>query len=409
MSISRILLLFVFILILSSGWVTAIKIEKNQGVNDDYLHEVFPADNTFSSSVDLLKIKNNPIRPNLYGIDVQSSDVVTVVGEASVIIRTNNGGKSWRQQKAWTFNVYEEFTDVSFYDENIGAAVGLCNSIVHTKSGGRIWYTSQHPGLFQPIITLFCAQMLTPEIGFAAGQFSLPINNIYKTNDQWKSWVILHPVLKNESIIIPRSYISDIHFINNTNGVVSSSDWAINWVWSGIILTTDGGTTWNTVCFEEGHGYEALDFTDEKIGYALGIGWYNYSYFSNKIIKTYDSGKTWELVNNKLLVGDRDSYIQLNDISFPTKDIGFAVGKKGVIIKTKDGGKTWEKQESGTQNTLNAVELTDQNTGYVCGDHGTVLLTQDGGETWSIQNIHWRFTTIFRTLLRRIIYGLHGY
>lgn len=388
-----------------TSFSTVSAIKKESIVIDDYnLQHSLLSQNRPLSLVSLLKARRNRIRPHLFGIDVQNSNVVTVVGEASVILCTTDGGKTWKEQRAWTWHPCEMLMDVSFYDENIGLAVGIDNSIVYTKNGGHRWYTAQHPGPFQPWIGFFGAQMVTPEVGFAAGVGTYFFPLVARTDNCWRSWEYTYPILKNGTTPYTAS-LKDIYFFNSSTGVVCAVNWLYNQVLSGIIRTPDGGTTWETVYFEEGHGYESIDFPSSQVGFSLGIGWYNNTHFSNTIIKTSDSGETWNTVNDSLLVGDKDSYAPLYDISFPTENIGVAVGQNGVIVKTMDAGETWKKQESGTTNTLHAVEFVDQNIGFAIGEHGTILHTQDGGDNWSFQNknIHWKIITILRTLISRII------
>lgn len=71
------------------------------------------------------------------------------------------------------------------------------------------------------------------------------------------------------------------------------------------------------------------------------------------------------------------------NVHLVTPDVGFAVGKGGIIIKTEDGGDYWEQLSSGTTNDLYGVHFIDPNTGTVVGDTATILHTADGGLTWS--------------------------
>ena len=42
----------------------------------------------------------------------------------------------------------------------------------------------------------------------------------------------------------------------------------------------------------------------------------------------------------------------------------------------------WLKQESGTTNNLNAVQMLNTDTAIVCGDNGSLLKTINKGITW---------------------------
>ena len=181
------IVLFIFIL---TSFCTVITVRiKSVEINGD---NDLSFENTHPFIESSLITRRNRIRPHFYGIDVQNSNIVTVVGETRVILRTTNGGKIWREQYAWT-NRYEKLLDVSFYDENVGMAVGIQNTIVYTKDGGLRWHTAQHPGIFQPIMKFWAAQMLTPKIGFAAGQPTTFIPLVARTDDLWQSWEYSNP------------------------------------------------------------------------------------------------------------------------------------------------------------------------------------------------------------------------
>ena len=80
----------------------------------------------------------------------------------------------------------------------------------------------------------------------------------------------------------------------------------------------------------------------------------------------------------------------LYDISFPEgqSTIGYAAGSTltyngdGIILKTTDSGYTWEQISDPTIPGLEAMFFTDLNTGYVAGWDGYFAKTTDGGESW---------------------------
>jgi len=77
---------------------------------------------------------------------------------------------------------------------------------------------------------------------------------------------------------------------------------------------------------------------------------------------------------------------RLNDVSFVSVNLGWAVGDSGTIVKTSNGGRTWVKQNSETRESLWSTYFSNDHTGWVTGAKGTILVTQDGGETWKRQN-----------------------
>jgi len=84
-----------------------------------------------------------------------------------------------------------------------------------------------------------------------------------------------------------------------------------------------------------------------------------------------------ELLDNFQLPKEHNYY----SLIFIDENLGWVVGKSGVIYKTTDGGKHWELQKSSSDNDLIKADFIDKNSGWIAGTN-SVLLTEDGGKTW---------------------------
>ncbi|HQG46099.1 MAG TPA: T9SS type A sorting domain-containing protein, partial [bacterium] len=69
----------------------------------------------------------------------------------------------------------------------------------------------------------------------------------------------------------------------------------------------------------------------------------------------------------------------LEQVVFPSPQVGFISGAGGLILRTEDGGASWRLLASPTTQSLNAIFFLDLHTGVAAGDNGTVLRTRDGG------------------------------
>jgi photosystem II stability/assembly factor-like uncharacterized protein len=58
----------------------------------------------------------------------------TAVGDFGTILRTTDGGATWRRQFGGTLN---DFSGVSFVDANTGTVVGDFGTILRTNTGGE--------------------------------------------------------------------------------------------------------------------------------------------------------------------------------------------------------------------------------------------------------------------------------
>ena len=124
-----------------------------------------------------------------------------------------------------------------------------------------------------------------------------------------------------------------------------------------------------------GNVMEGIYFTDPSTGYIVGTG--------GIIMKTYDGGDSWNILNSGTLY-------DLYDLSFPNANTGYAVGANGIILKTTDAGNRWVvKQE--LNDLFYSVNFPAVDTGYACkwvtGWWGNawheIHKTTDGGNTWN--------------------------
>ncbi len=67
---------------------------------------------------------------------LQMSNSGTAVGNDGTILRTTDGGTTWKQQTSGTT---EDLYDVSFTDSDNGTAVGSDGTILRTTDGGTTW------------------------------------------------------------------------------------------------------------------------------------------------------------------------------------------------------------------------------------------------------------------------------
>lgn len=62
-----------------------------------------------------------------------------------------------------------------------------------------------------------------------------------------------------------------------------------------------------------------------------------------------------------------------------------AVGERGIIVFSDDSGESWHQSKVPTSVTLTAVTFPVKDIGWAIGHAGTVLTTTDAGETWTRQ------------------------
>lgn len=163
--------------------------------------------------------------------------------------------------------------------------------------------------------------------------------------------------------------LQDVDFPTATIGYVVGG--------SGVIRSTSNGTSWSNPVISGGNSYtiKAVEFTSASNGAFGGDVNSLQGFFSNTTSSaTYFSIPTFSIGT-------------VNDFSFISSTIGFAVCNGGNIYKTTNGGSSWLLQtNSGTTQNLNAIDFIDANHGYIVGANGTILKTSNGGTTWVAQN-----------------------
>ena len=209
--------------------------------------------------------------------------------------------------------VEDALRSVFFIGAN-GISGGDSQTILYSTDSGASWQISQS-GFFGGGFP--GAHMLSPSIGFVAGQNSIFQPLVGATTDGGASWEF-HAFYfdKNEG------GGTDVRFLDVNTGVVSG------FVFDGrgaIARTTDGGMNWSTLFFDQ--AIEGVDFpVTNTTNFGFAVGW------GGRILHTTNMGIAWT---------DQTSgtSANLNDVSFANDALrGIAVGDSGTILWTANGG-----------------------------------------------------------------------
>ena len=177
-------------------------------------------------------------------------------------------------------------------------------------------------------------------------------------------------------------------------------------VGDGLYITTDGGTNWKKVGFENSDRISSIQInpnnTDEVYVGVLGPLWGDSD--ERGVYKTSDGGETWE----RLLAGDLDTGCSELILDMHDPNILYAAfwefrrtawsfssgGAKSALYKSTDGGKTWDKIQNGLpKGDLGrfAVALAPSDSKIVYAavesdkDKG-LYRSDDGGASWKYLN-----------------------
>ncbi|MBS1493377.1 MAG: T9SS type A sorting domain-containing protein [Bacteroidetes bacterium] len=217
-----------------------------------------------------------------------------------------------------------------------------------------------------------------------------------------EGWVYLNPTPTAASMFDLTMFTESSGICRSTNSIFRTYNGGLNWIeynfsnsdlsvknlsmadsskgyaymTSGRLLkTTNGGKNWNFVSQLYLY-YTKIKFISESVGYAL-----KFENYIGKIYRTTDGGVSWNETYS-------ESNISLNDLSFVSSNVGFAVGypwqnpsEHSKILKTTNSGITWDSIPNTLKLSLYRVMFLNENLGFICSNTG-LLRTTNGGINW---------------------------
>ena len=254
---------------------------------------------------------------------------LVAVGQYGHILLSENGD-TWQQAKVPSRTT---LTNVYFFNEQLGWAVGHDASIFHSNDGGLTWQTQQLlPEEENPLLDI---HFKSPTQGIAVGAYG----KFYRTSDGGKTWenefhqefLLADDVdyINDLKVEDQKAYQSEIAFIlPHFNGIKSDGNTLFLFGETGLLAkSTDFGISW-----------ESFD------------NFYNGSFFS---LATTSTGT--QLV----------------------------AGLRGNIFRLSNDEKQWLKVPSNTSALLNDIIVTTNNTIFILGNNGMVLVSTDDGKIFS--------------------------
>ncbi|NTW23208.1 MAG: T9SS type A sorting domain-containing protein [Lentimicrobium sp.] len=283
----------------------------------------------------------------LHAIDFPVNAQTGYIGKYG-ILKTTNGGNTWMQQ-----DVDITVNKIRFLDNETGYIVGADGAIFKTMNGGLNW-DYVFSGIDQYLYDVeFPVNSMT---GYVSGESG----KLAKTTDGGSTWT---PIGSFNKDIRAMCFPTD-----NLIGYVTTD-------YQRIYKTIDGGATWEIKYDGNIPGATMSDILfpfDAQTGYALSYG------NGSKVLRTMDGGDNWQ-------VFDTGISQDLLSISFPSPEVGYIAAFhdnfSSVLLKTTDSGLTWNKVPVPYAYALTAVCFpVDANTGYVVGElSGAILKTITGG------------------------------
>lgn len=216
----------------------------------------------------------------LYNIYFVDENVGFIIGGRAVILKTEDGGKTWSRKMAMSDTpgrggnprpLRANLMGIQMINETTGFIAGSENTILKTTDGGETWAgSSERARVGETRNNLEGIWFVSETTGWIIGSFG----TLLQTTDGGANWTKQDPGFDNN--------LFGIYFIDENTGWICGQE-------SLILHTTDGGTTWNQQKTESIDDLHDIIFVDAMVGWAVG-GY-------NTILHTIDGGKTWTVSN----------------------------------------------------------------------------------------------------------------
>ena len=306
-------------------------------------------------------------KASLRGLSVVSEKVVWASGTGGTVIRTVDGGATWKVM-AVPDAAKLDFRDIEAFDENTAYILSIGNGdssrIYKTVDGGATWkqqfvgtqketffdalacwdknnclamsdpvgghyylIATKDGETWAPVVSNKMAATIDGEAAFAASGTCLIANGktnafivsggdaarVFKSNDRGVTWSVVNsPIVSGTS----GSGIFSIAMWDTKNGVIVGGNYEKpNEIKSNLAFTTDGGSAW--IAAKGLFGYRSgVTYVDSKHLVAVGSGGSDMS---------TDGGKTWTNIDK----------LNYNSVQAKGKKAVWAVGASGLVAVMK--------------------------------------------------------------------------
>jgi photosystem II stability/assembly factor-like uncharacterized protein len=288
------------------------------------------------------------------GLAAVSRKAAWVAGTGGTVLRTADGGRTWRDVSPPAASGLE-FRDIEAFDARRAVALAIgegdASRIFRTENGGASWtesFRNTDPRAFYDCVTFFDSRN-----GLA---MSDPVDGKYRilaTGDGGASWKVL------PDTGMPAALPGEAGFAASGQCLVSSGPRDV-WLATGggsagrVLHSSDRGAHWTAAgstipAGDPARGVFALAFRDRTHGIAVGGDFGAGQPSPEAAAVSGDGGRTWTQAANPP-AAYRSGVAWLA----PSRTTALAVGPTGTDLTT-DGGRTWRTVDTGSYDTVDCV------------------------------------------------------
>lgn len=235
-----------------------------------------------------------------------------------VLLRTRDGGRTWSAEQG---QLLPSLRKIRFFTPADGWAIGepsalFPSGVFATDNGGRSW-TPLASGARRP--------------GWLAGDFVDPLTGALSGRLGALGVVRRRGVETTSTPSLGLRGLHDLRLTRDGGGWLTGD--------GGLVMTTtDGGSTWQTPAAPlpdavgDRFDWRALAIHGDSVWVAGNPG--------TRVLHSGDGGHSWKLL-------ETGQNLPVQALTFSDERHGWAVGALGTILATTDGGRTWRRQRAG--------------------------------------------------------------
>ncbi|WP_078966322.1 WD40/YVTN/BNR-like repeat-containing protein [Streptomyces sp. WM6378] len=319
------------------------------------------------------ELKDTKTDARFRGLAAVSRSTAWVAGTKGTVLRTSDGGRSWRNvSPAGAADL--EFRDVEAFDGRravvLAIGEGEASRVYRTEDGGATWsesFRNTDPKAFYD-----CLTFLDPRHGLAVSD---PVDGKYRilsTADGGRSWNVL------PGKGMPAAQPGEAGFAASGQCLVSSGPRDV-WLATGggatgrVLHSSDRGLTWTAAestipAGDPARGVFGLAFRDRTHGIAVGGDYRAGQPSPQAAAVTGSGGRAWRQAATPV-AAYRSGVAWLPH----SRSSALAVGPTGTDL-TRDGGRTWRTVDTASYDT---VDCTADGGCWAAGEQGRVARLAD--------------------------------
>ncbi len=281
------------------------------------------------------------------GLDVVDEKVVWASGTGGTVIRTIDGGKTWKAFKVpgaetLDFRDIEAFGRDTAYVLSIGN--GASSRIYKTTDGGKTWklqFQNDNEAAFFDSIAFWDEKHGIAQSDPVDGRY------LFYTTEDGETWKRIPPASS------PEAKTGEAAFAASGTCVITSGKSGVFLITGGtdarVLFSSDRGKTWSSASTPMIKGESATGIfgvaMKGKKGVIVGGDYTKPNIGGGNIAFTTDGGKTWSAPKNSTSFGYRSG------TAFIDSKTIVVVGTSGSDI-SRDGGGSWKKLDDGNYNVV---------------------------------------------------------